>query len=89
MGQVRQSNSAVFARKVWFLPYTGEVLDERLRDGPRQQRGTENPHNLHTRARPGNHGKDSKQRPPPPLRSTVQMLAPSLSETAHCDEERC
>ena len=67
MGQVRQSNSAAFARNGRFPPDTGEVLDERLRDGPRQQRGTESPHNLHTRARPGSHGKHSEQRPPPPL----------------------
>ena len=67
MGQVRQSNSAAFARKARLPPCTGEVHNKTLRDGPRQQRGTGSPHNLHTRARPGSHGKDSEQRPPPPL----------------------
>ena len=67
VGQVRQYKSAEFARKAGLPPCTGEVHDKRLRDGPRQQRGTGSPHNLHTRARPGSHGKDSEQRPPPPL----------------------
>ena len=67
MGQVRQSNSAAFARKAGLPPYTGEVHDKRLQDGPRQQRGTDSPHNLHTRARPGSHGQHSELLPPPPL----------------------